>query len=280
MGSSRCCTLQQGLYTRTSSLWRNIGNSRSTMIYLLLVALLLQQTLAGCPIEKTVGDTCYTRVAVMDTSQYGCYEGCIYKKTNDVESDKHYCFKKGSLPVSMSKCSTDNGTFIGVESLEDSSGECFNHMVGFVRGYQFPNSPENKFQMAGMYCDNPNEKFLDGTYWLAPESFKGIGFTAVLNSTGPWKGIKLRNTHDGGDRDRATKQFSLYLGSSIQPNGTLKNEKLVLDQHGLEDRRQENPPLLEKIFFQNEKTGRYLRFEVEDYYGSGAGLQYLDMIPA
>jgi len=132
MGSSRCCTLQQGLYTRTSSLWRNIGNSRSTMIYLLLVALLLQQTLAGCPIEKTVGDTCYTRVAVMDTSQYGCYEGCTYKKTNDEESDKHYCFKKGSLPVSLSKCSTGNGTS-EAEDYQDCSALLINSPGGTIK---------------------------------------------------------------------------------------------------------------------------------------------------
>merc|ERR1719153_1124744 len=91
------------------------------MIYLLLVALLLQQTLAGCPIEKTVGDTCYTRVAVMDTSQYGCYGDCTYKKSNDEESDKHYCFKKGPLPVSLSKCAT--GALPGEQEQPSDAGK-------------------------------------------------------------------------------------------------------------------------------------------------------------
>merc|ERR1711962_1281310 len=99
-------TLQQGFYNRTSVSWRNLKIIRSTMIYILLVTFLLQQTWAACPEEKTVGDICYTRVDFTDTSQYGCIEGCTYKKTNDDESNKLFCFKKGPLPVSLSKCAT------------------------------------------------------------------------------------------------------------------------------------------------------------------------------
>merc|ERR1711962_939562 len=99
-------TLQQGFYNRTSASWRNLRNFRSTMIYILFMTFLLQQTWAVCPEEKTVGDICYTRVDFTDTSQYGCIEGCTYKKTNDDESNKLYCFKKGPLPVSLSKCAT------------------------------------------------------------------------------------------------------------------------------------------------------------------------------
>jgi len=52
-----------------------------------------------CPVEKRVGDICYTRVAKTDTHQYGCIENCTYKKTFGIDSGL-YCFKKGSLQVS------------------------------------------------------------------------------------------------------------------------------------------------------------------------------------
>jgi len=77
---------------------------RNTMIYPLLLTFLLQQTSAECPKSKTVGDTCYTLEEYTDTSDYGCYEGCIYKKTEDDGSNERYCFKIGSLPVSESQC--------------------------------------------------------------------------------------------------------------------------------------------------------------------------------
>jgi len=98
-----------------------MGSFRSTMIYLLFMTFHLQQTLAVCPEEKTVGGTCYTRVAFMDTSEYGCTDGCTYKKSNDEESDKHYCFKKGSQSVSLSKCAT--GALPGEQGQPSDAGK-------------------------------------------------------------------------------------------------------------------------------------------------------------
>jgi len=154
-------------------------------------------------------------------------------------------------------------------------GQCGSHLLGFFWGIQYPDA-KNRWQMAGMYCDNTYEKFGDGTYWLTPDGYKGEGFIAVLDSSGPWKGIILRNTHNGKHKDRSTKEFSLYLGSSS--NGPWTS---VLIDYELEDSRQQNPPPLQKINFKSgSQTGKYVRFDVDDYYGYGAGLQYLNMIPA
>jgi len=53
-----------------------------------------------CPEEKRVGDICYTKVAMTDTSPYGCMENCTYKKTFGIDSGL-YCFKRGSLQVTQ-----------------------------------------------------------------------------------------------------------------------------------------------------------------------------------
>merc|ERR1711962_623335 len=85
-------------------------------MYLLLGFFLFHAIVAEeCPVEKRVGDTCYTRVAIADTNQYGCMENCTYKKTDSSDTGL-YCFKTGSLQV------TDCGTLPGIENLEENGG--------------------------------------------------------------------------------------------------------------------------------------------------------------
>jgi len=205
---------------------------------------------------------------------------------------KDWTFCKGSCTVGQGDCDRDadcSGNLVcGHDNCKQFNsqahsnadccikpGECESHLLGFVRGIQYPDA-KNRWQMAGMYCDNTYEKFGDGTYWLTPDRYKGEGFIAVLDSSGPWKGIILRNTHNGHVKDRSTKEFSLYLGSSS--NGPWTS---VLTDYDLEDSRQQNPPPLQKINFKSgSQTGKYVRFDVDDYYPYGAGLQYLNMIPA
>lgn len=53
-----------------------------------------------CPMDKKVGDTCYTRVdTTIDFKKFECDQDCTYKKTGS-EDEQLYCFKKGPLPVS------------------------------------------------------------------------------------------------------------------------------------------------------------------------------------
>jgi len=64
-----------------------------------------------CPEEKRVGNICYTKVAMTDTSPYGCMENCTYKKTFGIDSGL-YCFKRGSLQVTQ--CGGETPYEIGV----------------------------------------------------------------------------------------------------------------------------------------------------------------------
>merc|ERR1711962_1575009 len=81
----------------------------STMFFLLVFFVLHTAVTSGenCPEQKRVGDTCYTRVAMADTHQYGCKENCTYKKTNSSDTGL-YCFKTGSLQVT--KCGPESET--------------------------------------------------------------------------------------------------------------------------------------------------------------------------
>jgi len=84
-------------------------------MFFLFVFFLLHSSVTSvqeCPDEKTVGNTCYTRVAMIDTTEYGCMENCTYKKTQGSDSG-HYCFKRGILPVTESEC-VYNGTDITI----------------------------------------------------------------------------------------------------------------------------------------------------------------------
>merc|ERR1711962_1330708 len=81
-----------------------------TMFFLFVFFLLHTSVTSAeeCPDEKTVGNTCYTKVAMIDTTEYGCMENCTYKKTQGSDSGL-YCFKHGILPVTESEC-VYNGT--------------------------------------------------------------------------------------------------------------------------------------------------------------------------
>lgn len=163
-----------------------------------------------------------------------------------------------------------------IDMIPAKKGRCGSHIVSFVSGSgsEFPNS-KNKFQWEGMQCDNSNEIHEDGTYWLTTDSYTNTGFIPELDSNGPWKGIKLRNTHHGHLKDRGMKEFSLYLGP--KQNGDWIQ---CLDHKKLEDSSKQNFQPLLNITFPSQKYGNYLKLYVDKYWGNGAGLQYLNMIPA
>ena len=111
-------------------------------------------------------------------------------------------------------------------------------------------------------------------YWLTEDHKKGEdqGFVLDLGCEKTVEGLSLRNTHNGGHRDRATKKFRL-LGS-LNNNGPW-NELLVAD---LEDSRNQNPPPVQNLTFANSAPVRFVKFELLDYWGYGGGLQYLEVL--
>ena len=114
----------------------------------------------------------------------------------------------------------------------------------------------------------------DANYWLTEEEKKGEeqGFSMDLGCVKTVQGVRLRNTHNGGHRDRSTKKFRL-LGS-LSNNGTW-NELLIAD---LEDSRHQNPPPLQTKTFANSAAVRFVKFELLDYWGNGGGLQYFAVL--
>jgi len=108
-------------------------------MFVLFVFFLLDTSVTSaekCPEEKRVGDTCYTRVAMTDTHQYGCMENCTYKKTNSSDTGL-YCFKTGSLQVT--ECGS--GTCVAAAPFEQRICILFsdNCNPGFLPFY--PNEP-------------------------------------------------------------------------------------------------------------------------------------------
>ena len=114
----------------------------------------------------------------------------------------------------------------------------------------------------------------DRNYWLTENGKKGKeqGFIMDLGCVKTAQGLTLRNTHNGGHRDRSTKEFRL-LGS-LNNNGPW-NELLVAD---LEDSRNQNPPPVQNLTFANSATVRFVKFELLEYWGNGGGLQYFNVI--
>jgi len=98
------------------------------MLFLFVLSILqlavVSQATRYCPINKKVGDTCYTRVdTIIDFKKYDCYQDCAYKKTG-MDDGQLYCFKPGSNRVS--ECGpTEKGFLAGLAYTFDSSGSPF-----------------------------------------------------------------------------------------------------------------------------------------------------------
>ena len=111
--------------------------------------------------------------------------------------------------------------------------------------------------------------------WLAPNKKKGpeTGFTLDLGCVKKAEGVRLKNTHNRQYRDRATKKFKL-LGSPTSAEGPWQ----TLLEANLEDSRQQRPPPIKQLMFENPQNVRFIRFELLEFYGMGGGLQYFEVL--
>ena len=107
-------------------------------------------------------------------------------------------------------------------------------------------------------------------YWLAEKGKVGKdqGFIMNLGCSKTVTGVSLKNTRNGFHRDYSTKKFRI-LGSTTK-NGPWQ-ELLVAN---LEDSRQQNPPPLQWLMFENSTVVSFIKFELLEFYGEGGGLQY------
>jgi len=145
-----------------------------------------------------------------------------------------------------------------------SARRCGSNIVNYVHGI----IENQEFSMDNMHCDpTSGEK-----YWLTPSQYTGEAFVAELESTIPVIGVRLRNTHKLQDKDRATKKFRVSIGSSNEGPWT----ELLTQE--LEDSRNQEVPPLQHFESNNAISGRFLQFELLEFWGDGGGLNYFDII--
>ena len=113
--------------------------------------------------------------------------------------------------------------------------------------------------------------------WLTPNkrAGPGTGFTLDLGCVKKAEGVRLKNTHNRGFRDRSTKKFRL-LGSLTNAD---KGPWQTLLEANLEDSRQQRrPPPIKQLMFENPQNVRFIKFELLEFLQWGGGLQYFEVL--
>ena len=110
--------------------------------------------------------------------------------------------------------------------------------------------------------------YLVGNYWLG-ENGKTAEFVIKLKCSMSIKGVTIRNGKNVHYKNAGTKKFSIYLAEK-------QDGPWVKALTGtLEDQRQLSP--IPRKYFQMTGKGEFVKFKAEAFYGSGAGLQYIDL---
>ena len=109
-----------------------------------------------------------------------------------------------------------------------------------------------------------------GNFW-ATRNYRKDYFILDLGWVFKRNLIELVNTHSAGWRDKATREIKVHLATSL--NGTWQQ----VVHESLEDCRQAPDPLPLLTFEFSPTVGRYVKVQVEDWYGVGGGLQYFNI---
>ena len=161
-----------------------------------------------------------------------------------------------------------------------SADSCDSEQIVSSTSYKCPGGPEKSDKkdwcstFAAKHLQSDEEEKRDGkkfaNYWLSEDKKKGEGqgFVMNLGRSKTVRGVYLKNTHNAKYRDRSTKKFRI-LGSDTEDGPW--QELLVAD---LEDSRQQKPPPLQHLMFENSAAVSFIKFELLEYYGIGGGLQY------
>ena len=161
-----------------------------------------------------------------------------------------------------------------------SADRCDSEQIVSSTSYKCPGGPEKSDKkdwcstFAAKHLQSDEEEKRDGkkfaNYWLSEDKKKGEGqgFVMNLGRSKTVRGVYLKNTHNAKYRDRSTKKFRI-LGSDTEDGPW--QELLVAD---LEDSRQQKPPPLQHLMFENSAAVSFIKFELLEYYGTGGGLQY------
>ena len=161
-----------------------------------------------------------------------------------------------------------------------SADRCDSEQIVSSTSYKCPGGPEKSDKkdwcssFAAKHLQSDEEEKRDGkkfaNYWLSEDKKKGEGqgFVMNLGRSKTVRGVYLKNTHNAKYRDRSTKKFRI-LGSDTEDGPW--QELLVAE---LEDSREQKPPPLQHLMFENSAAVSFIKFELLEYYGTGGGLQY------
>ena len=118
---------------------------------------------------------------------------------------------------------------------------------------------DKRFQVANVFQRNDTQP--EGSYWLGPSSSQG-SFIIDFGCEKQRSILEVVNVHNG---ERATKKFKLFSSSSYMgPWAELVDQEMAqIDS-------------LQTFSFQ-ATTDQFYKFEIQDWYGNGGGLQYLDV---
>merc|ERR1711962_1727490 len=279
-GPENCCecfkTKTEGSTSTTSTTTTTTSTTSTTMIPT-TTAITTTSTTTGSPstLIVTIGSSSTQTKSVIIPSGYICPSQV--SKSNWAGTDTYGdTFSITQTGTNLLVTRTDRSSGWGMNlKIFCSKGECENLITRFVSGTTYNNG--GKFDLEKMFCDSAKESW-DGKSgidsWISPDRFLGEAFVAELKSITVVIGVKLRNTHNGNYKDRSTKKFRVSIGSSETGPWT----ELLTQE--LEDSRNQEPPPVQQFKGKNTVKGRFMKFELLEYWGLGGGLNYFDIIPS
>ena len=138
-----------------------------------------------------------------------------------------------------------------------------------------------KFPASGIFslADDGTAGHNKFNFWLAPQKKAGPeqGFTLDLGCAKNVVGVHLKNTHNRGNWDRGTKRFKLLGSTSAAGPWQTEGWQTILESN-LEDSRQQRPPPVKKLLFEETLVVRFLMFQLLEFWGEGGGLQHLSVL--
>ena len=130
---------------------------------------------------------------------------------------------------------------------------------------QLPGYPKDTFSVKKLLTLN---QLVSQNYWLAPDKMDGAEFVLSLGCERTVNWVELVNTHNGGHRDRATREFKVFISQSLN----LPWQEVL--HTTLEDSRQHPDPLPVQTFRFKNSRAKFIKYDQISKYGQGGGLQY------
>ena len=127
--------------------------------------------------------------------------------------------------------------------------------------------PKTTFSVKKLLTLSPLEKY-PRNYWLAPDQKDGGEFVLSLDCEREVNWVELVNTHNGGHRDRATKELKVFISLSL--NGSWQE---VLHTTLVDSRRHPDPLPVQTFRFKKSRA-KFVKYQQISKYGHGGGLQY------